>query len=140
MVIIYSGAFLPEESRSALLAAFPAKHPKILAHHMTIAFKPSDDDVQSLPLGQLIKLSVVGYAEDEFGQAVVVQPHGVASRNAIPHITISVDKKSPVYSNELLAKGYQTVIPFEIYARVGLFTDGGRVSYESTITPSSSSA
>jgi hypothetical protein len=55
---------------------------------------------------------------------------GVVSNHAIPHITISVDKKSTVYSNELLAKGYESIIPFEVYARVGLFTDGGQVRYE----------
>jgi hypothetical protein len=130
MGIVYAGAFLPEESRAALLSAFPAKHPKALAHHMTIAFKPTEDEVSGLPLGQLIKLRVVGYAEDEFGQAVAVDPMGVLSKNAVPHITISVDKKSPVYSNELLARGYESVIPFEIYARVGLFMDDGQIRYE----------
>lgn len=130
MAVVYAGAFLPEESRAALLSAFPAKHPKVLAHHMTIAFKPTEDEIAGLPLGQLIKLRVVGHAADEYGQAVAVEPVGVVSKNAAPHITISVDKKSPVYSNELLAKGYEKVIPFEIYARVGLFMDGGQIVYE----------
>ena len=134
MPVVYAGAFLPEESRAALISAFPPKHPKVLAHHMTIAFKPSDEEMDMLPLGQLIKLRVVGHAVDGFGQAVVVEPVGVVSKNAVPHITISVDKKSPVYSNELLARGYEPVMPFEIYARVGPFMDDGSVVYESIST------
>jgi hypothetical protein len=110
--------------------AFIPKHPKVYAHHMTVEFNPSDEAIESLPLGQLVKLRVVGYAADEFGQAVVVEPIGVTSKNTIPHITISVNKKSPVYSNELLGKGYEPVLSFEIYGRVGLFTDDGRVVYE----------
>ena len=133
MAVVYAGAFLPEESRAALLSAFPAKHPKVLAHHMTIAFKPTDDEIAALPLGQLIKLRVVGYAEDEYGQAIAAEPVGVVSKNAIPHVTISVDKKSPVYSNELLASGCEQVIPFEIYARVGLFMDSGQIVYENAL-------
>lgn len=130
MAVVYAGAFLPEESRATLLSAFPALHPKVLAHHMTIAFKPSEEEISGLPLGQLIKLRVIGHAKDEYGQAVAVEPMGVISKNAIPHITISVDKKSPVYSNELLARGYESVIPFELYARVGLFMDGGNIEFE----------
>jgi hypothetical protein len=130
MSVVYAAAFLPEESRATLLAAFPPKHPKVLAHHVTLAFKPSKAELEILPMGQLIKLRVVGYAADGFGQAVVVEPQGAISKNAIPHITISVDKKSPVYSNEMLSKGHESIIPFEIYARVGVFTDSGQTLYD----------
>jgi hypothetical protein len=40
MAVIYAGAFLPEESRAAILSALPPKHPKVFAHHMTINFNP----------------------------------------------------------------------------------------------------
>ena len=126
---IYSAAFLPPESRQQLLNVFPAKHGNVQAHHMTIAFKPNEQDISQLPLGQLIELKVTGYAEDEFGQAAAVQPVGVVSQNPVPHITISCNKKPPFYSNELLAKGVQPAIPFSIYAKVGVFCEGGKVAY-----------
>ncbi len=95
---------LTPESRSRLLSAFPPMHGNKYAHHITMAFKPSVEQAQSLAVwcGKPMNFTVVGEASDERGQVVAVS--GVESNNAMPHITIScADGTKPVYSNELLA-------------------------------------
>lgn len=106
--IIYVGLFLTEESRKKLLALFPPKHPKVTADHLTMAFKPSAQVMESLNpmLGMKVRLHLLHYASDEKGQAVSVQKGSLPyCENEHPHITIScADGVSPVYSNELLEK------------------------------------
>jgi hypothetical protein len=110
--ITYTGVFLTEPSHHALLqwwashTKLPLLGGKTFAHHMTIKFKPSAADVAQLTLGTKVKLHVVGWAADEKGQAVLVEPVGVKSDNKHAHITISTASGvGPVYSNELLGKG-----------------------------------
>lgn len=113
----YYGIFLSPESHEELLNWWnnTVRKPLLMkpfAHHMTIKFKPSDEDVAnySSMIGQNFELKVVGYAEDEKGQAVLVEPQGISSTNSNPHITIScADGVTPVYSNELLSLGSQPV-------------------------------
>jgi len=106
--------------------------PKRYSHHMTIKFKPTPEEVASLPLGAQVALEIVGFAADRKGQAVqveVVSPSGVRSTNPIPHITVATDGTSPVYSNELLSRG---AVPAEgrdkgfLYGRVGYVSTRGR--------------
>lgn len=122
--VIYTGAFLDEGARRELLAAFPPIHSRPIAHHMTITFNPSPDEVSETPAGDEVFLTIVGVAEDEKAQAVVV--NSPLSTNKISHITISVaDGVSPVYSNELLAQGWRKLeTPITIRARVGAFMRG----------------
>ena len=95
-------------SRASLLSRFPKAHPGVKADHMTVAFRPSESMLSSFEVGKKVTLHVVGYAEDSRGQAVVVA--GFPSSNEIPHITISVaDGTKPVYSNKLLADGYDSL-------------------------------
>ncbi len=108
--IAYTGVFLDTPSQGALLRWFEQTTGRPLlekthAHHMTIQFKPSPEDIEMLPLGQTVKLRVVGWAADETAQAVVVEPE-IPSKKAVPHITVSTDAgTSPAYSNDLLALG-----------------------------------
>ncbi len=111
----YTGVFLDESSKHRLLEWW-AKHTdaKLLgtthADHMTIKYQPTAEEVEKTPLGQKIMLRVIGWAADEKGQAVLVQPKGVASANKHPHVTVAVAPGVPaVYSNELLAKGSNRV-------------------------------
>ena len=77
------------------------------AHHMTIKFDPSEDEVHALPMAEVADFKVVGWAADERGQAVLVVPTGVSSANRHPHITMSCAPGTlPMYSNELLARGH----------------------------------
>lgn len=114
---IYYGVFLDDSSRNQLFSWWVSTVGKDLlsdkfGHHMTIKFKPSPEDIaQFTPLiGSSVSLKVVGYAEDDKGQAVLVSPQEVQSSNANPHITVSCAAgTAPVYSNTLLAGGVTSV-------------------------------
>lgn len=113
--VTYTGVFLDESSHKALVEWWKHHtntplHSKLWAHHMTIKFKPTAEEVEATPVGKKVHLKVIGWAADEKGQAVLVEPQGVASANKHPHITISTAPGTgPVYSNELLAKGSNRV-------------------------------
>jgi len=131
---LYTGAFLTPAGAEMLdnwwgtvvQEDFLAKH---FTHHMTIKFKPSEDEVVGIPIGEDVSLKVVGYASDENGQAVMVT--GVSSSNSIPHVTVSTSEgTSPAYSNELLSRGITEVDNGpELDARIG-FHNGKEVRYD----------
>ena len=106
--VVYASVKLTPESKDKLLVWCLAQKfllPEIKAHHMTIVFSPSKEVAAKLPLGEEFELKVIGYAEDDNAQAVVVDC-ALPSNNAIKHITIShTSETKPVYSNELLSKG-----------------------------------
>lgn len=116
----YLGIFLSPESQQELLQRFPPKHESVRGEHVTLLFAPTEEDVAELEakglLGSEADVKVVGYAEDDRGQAVVVDlPEGFRSSNTIPHVTLSVDPDTEaVYSNELLERGYQRIEPFTL--------------------------
>jgi hypothetical protein len=91
------------------------------AHHMTIKFKPSDHDLDQLPIGDAVGLRIVGFAEDDNIQAVVVEPIGVHSAKPIPHVTVATDGAPPSKATDLLLRGYTPIDGPIIPARVGLF-------------------
>lgn len=102
---------LTPESQKRLLDAFPPVHPDVKAHHMTAAYDPEPwklERYQSL-VGKPVNLTVIGYSQDEKGQAVAVMG---PSENLVPHVTISVAPGTgAVYSNELLDRGWDPVRP-----------------------------
>jgi tRNA nucleotidyltransferase/poly(A) polymerase len=107
--IVYAAVFLDDESREALLAWWqehmPPLLPKLYAHHMTIAFKPSPEVLVLLPIGAPTALHVVGWGYDGQAQAVVVQAD-IPSANPVPHVTVATaDGVSPSHSNEMLGGG-----------------------------------
>lgn len=109
----YLAVVLSEESAKTLKDAFPPAHPAEYYHHMTVVFRPSEEvlaEYGSL-LGKEMTLFVVGYACDEKGQAVkVCPPLELVVEKAHPHITLScANGVKPVYSNELLARGFVAV-------------------------------
>ena len=128
---LFSMLALHEDSKRTLLSfvkGLDELHEKTICHHMTIQHAPKNVDYTTLPLAAHVVLKVVGYAKDEFTQAVVVKPIRYISDeryrdddytfgapamkiyNDIPHITIAVSKEGkPVQSNALLAKGYKEV-------------------------------
>jgi hypothetical protein len=89
---LYSAVVLDDSSHDKLLRWWKSEIgpllSKHLAHHMTIKFKPSIGEVERLPLGKKVRLTVVGYGQDEEAQAVHVAT-SVRSSNAIPHITVA---------------------------------------------------
>lgn len=111
----YTGVFLDESSQRRLLDWW-MKHTNTQllgtthADHMTIKYEPTAEELKKTPLGQKIMMRVIGWAADEKGQAVMVQPKGLSSANAHPHITVATAPGTGgVYSNELLAKGSNRV-------------------------------
>jgi hypothetical protein len=108
----YSAAWLTPASHLELLRWW-AKNvgPTLdneIAEHMTIAFMPTEDEIAEILVGRHVKLHVVGYAQDERGQAVLIGGSGVGVKlkNRHPHITVAVaDGTQALYSNELLARG-----------------------------------
>jgi hypothetical protein len=123
-------------SQRALLDAFPARHSEDVAHHVTVAFKPSADEYEAFLnefAGQPVpvQVPVLAVESDDKAQAAVVD---VFSFNERPHITISYAKDRgvrPVYSNELLAKmprptNRRPVLVLEAYPVV-LLKGGGEV-------------
>jgi adenine/guanine phosphoribosyltransferase-like PRPP-binding protein len=116
----FVSAVLTRASQEELLEAFPPIHPNVYAHHATLAFKPSEPALDRyVPyLGERLYLSVIGYAEDDKGQAVVVDAQ---SENRVPHVTISTaDGVGPVYSNRLLEQGYEPIDGPELEALVDI--------------------
>lgn len=105
---------LDKESRSKLLSRFGRKHTgRVTAHHVTVAFKPTEGEMRAFPVGKEVDVKVIGHGFDNRGQAVVVEVDGVSVKNAVPHVTVSVaEGTKPVYSNTLLSEGYDRVEPF----------------------------
>ena len=78
-----------------------------------------------MAIGSKVKMRVVGYVEDDMGQAVIVDnPY---SKNKHPHVTLTTSGDiKPNYSNELIAKGDVEVIREDIILNgtIGVFEDG----------------
>ena len=92
----------------------------VYCHHMTIEFfvKKDKKDLKrkGLPQSLLLEslsdligkdtaLDIIGYAVDERGMALLVEPRGrlgLHIKNNNPHITIATNGVPPKYSNELL--------------------------------------
>lgn len=130
---LYTAAFLTPSGKEALAnwwgtVAQKAFLEKQFMHHVTIKFKPSEEEVTALPIGEDVTLKIIGYSQDELGQAVAVS--GVESSSQVPHITVSTSiETSPVYSNELLSRGFSEKDGIEIEARIG-FWNGKEAKYD----------
>jgi hypothetical protein len=123
---VYTAIFLDEPSKDALLKAFPPIHPKVFGHHVTLAFKPGPELIKAFEplLEKVVEFEVVGEASDDKGQAVKVtlpEPYNAPSLGQLHHVTISC-VSSPVYSNELLKKGWGVVAPIRLKGTVRHFT------------------
>ncbi len=119
----YLAIVLTEESQGQLLARFPPSHPKVFAHHVTVAFKPTVEVYEQYKkyLGLPVTLRVYGYAKDEKGEAVVVDTDVLENKKQ--HITISTNNTPPFYSKTLVENGYETLSePFTLNA-VFVFID-----------------
>lgn len=104
---------LDSASRAQLLEVFPPRFPDVIAHHITIQYgvaKPADDQ-----LGERVSINVVGHAEDDSLEALVVEVLGRMERpdGKTYHCTWSLDRskgRKPVQSNGLIkAAGFELV-------------------------------
>lgn len=112
---IYTALFLTEEAEELIKKLYPPRHPNVYAHHVTLVFKPSPKDIEFLdPLvGRGFQFEIDGEAFDERGQAVkVTVPEYLRLNGQVHHVTIScAHDVTPVYSNELLKKGWGSRFP-----------------------------
>lgn len=80
----------------------------VASHHMTIEIFKKGKARDLLPLqnliGQDISLQIIGYAYDEKGMVVLVEPEGDFKTKKNPHITIATNGVGAKYSNELIEK------------------------------------
>ena len=106
--VSYVGIFLDSRSQAALQKEFGFEHGKIKNEHITLALRKPSAELLGM-VGQTVSgIRVVGYAEDDIGQAVVVDlPPGIPyEKRGLPHVTLSHDESvGPAYSNDLIAKG-----------------------------------
>lgn len=109
---IYTAIFLTEEAKETLKKLYPPKHPKVYADHVTLVFKPTPEQIAFLApfMDQVAVFQVTGVISDEKGQAAKVTIPGnlQVPGQHLHHITIScAEGVSPVYSNELLLRGWE---------------------------------
>lgn len=113
----YSGWLLSEESRAAILNAYPPKFGTVDCHHVT--YRLGDH------VPETAKISVVGYSSDNKIECLVVEVDGTIHREDenIYHITISYDAEAgarPRDSKEI-AKDYVKVKRLNINANPQFF-------------------
>ncbi|GBG26087.1 Hypothetical Protein FCC1311_023072 [Hondaea fermentalgiana] len=105
----YTAVFLDEASMEKLRARFPPLFPANPSYdHMTVIFEPTREQVLDHDdlLSENFTLHVIGYAQDEHCQSVLVEigsPH-LESANKYAHITLSYKGGEPYeakYSNVL---------------------------------------
>jgi len=103
---IYTAAFLQisQKEKEELLSIFPNKLKREYFHHLTLKYKPSEEDIASTDFGKKIEIHLTGVAQDEHAQVFRCSlEKGIPCANPIPHITVATDGITPPkYSNQLL--------------------------------------
>ena len=98
----YTGWLVDPAEREALLARFPPRYPRVVAHHVTLKF--GDETAQ--PPGETVG-QIVGEADDGLGvQALVVAIDGASARpdGGLFHVTWSLaDGREARDSNDVIA-------------------------------------
>jgi len=118
----YLGLFLDAKSKAALSHAYPYLHDKPHADHITLTRNPSEEEMALI--GQKGSAMVIGYAEDDKAQAVLVKlsPNLPVGSGLLPHVTLSVDQGvPPAYSKELLQGEVTSVRGMRLQGVVDVF-------------------
>jgi len=116
----YVAYVLDDQSRNKLAKLFPPKYPEWVGHHTTVEFGVPKDP--SLPFGDAADMQVVGYAEDDGIEALVVAINGETKRpdGKAYHLTWSLDRskgRKPVDSNNVISqRGFTKVTPVAVNA------------------------
>ncbi|XP_047146565.1 uncharacterized protein LOC105843712 isoform X1 [Hydra vulgaris] len=111
--VLYAALYLDDESRQLLLKEFHVVHANVHADHMTLIYKPSLEDLNSLELGSHHQVKVVGYMLDSDVEVAVVEALDLCKLPQ-PHITISTSKHaSPKQSIAALTRHGEWVKPKE---------------------------
>lgn len=122
--VVYWAVLLDAKSKENLLIAFPAKHFRVFAEHLTLVFRPTTKQNEDLlrSLGDIVDISVLGEVSDLCGQAVLTS--GVRRCDSgTAHITIScADGVSPSYSNKILDTPYIYARALNLRGTIAAFT------------------
>lgn len=108
--VLYTALILDKASHSAVQKWFEqvsgeALLDTVFAHHITIQFKPTEDQVSATDIGAEASVRVVGWASDDKAQVVVVSGLNVIS--GLPHVTVATAKGvAPAYSKQLIQKDF----------------------------------
>jgi putative lipoic acid-binding regulatory protein len=134
--VLYTGVFLTQDSANALQFWWTKNIgkilPDVLCHHLTLQFKPSEKDLLKNPIGEMCQLHVVGHAQSNLVQAVVIARQKLEIQNDIPHVTVAIDKSNggkPNDSNRLLATGFEHCNGLILFGRVGIALPN-KISYK----------
>ena len=109
----YVGWLLSKNDRIKLLNMIETEYPDVLAHHVT--YKMGNQ-----PLPPEVTAEIVGIADDDGVQALVVSIDGFTNRwdNSTYHITWSINRalgKKPVDSNKVIKEyGWTSIEPIKI--------------------------
>jgi hypothetical protein len=126
---------LDDGERQSLLSRFGRLHPTAHLHHLTIKFRPQWDEVRALPLGQEVKLKVIGQLDTDEVQVFVIDPDSLPCEcaNEVPHITVATARDvPPSYSNHALKDGdWGEVDEFFVTGHVGASLSDGRIIHTS---------
>jgi hypothetical protein len=116
----YEAFVVDDATRQKLAKVFPPKYPEWIGHHITNRFGVQREE--NRPFGKPFNFEVIGYAEDDGIEALVVSRDGSPKRpdGKVYHITWSLDRakgRKPVDSNKVIAeKGYTSVQPIAFTA------------------------
>ena len=101
----YTGWLVDPDARDALLARFPPRYARVVAHHVTLKFGDETARTPTETLGQ-----IVGEADDRAGvQALVVAIGGTTARpdGGVFHITWSLEAgREARESNDVIVAGW----------------------------------
>lgn len=100
----YLAFVLNGTSRAELLKAFPPKHGKVIAHHVTVQFNVTEAGMKLLDK-KLHEVVAVAYAADDKVDCALVNFDGTCKRmdGSFYHVTLSTSPTGkPVDSNTLL--------------------------------------
>jgi len=93
----FIGIFLDSDSKGRLYGMFPTLHDNAFGESIPVIPKPRREQIHQMKeaglLGKPFKINVVGYVEDDKGQAAIVEvPDASFPDGMIPHIPISTAK------------------------------------------------
>jgi len=144
---LYTGVFLDEEARAALLAAVPPAYGRVMADHLTLVYKPATANLRTTPVGARVSLRITGWVDGgeeasvQAAMAEIVIPEEAATSDirlallprlvssGVPHVTISVGPDtSPVKAASVLKSVAATDLAggaITIAGTVGVLVDVG---------------
>lgn len=102
---------LTDQAKAKLAKRVPALFPQKSGDHVTVAFEPTEAEVNKFPKGKRVTLTVTHVLANDRVQAVRVV--GVETRLGTPHVTISwATGASPVEANDLMRQAGTPLQPW----------------------------